>query len=98
MTGTPPHHDEVDGRGDRRMSPDLPRGTVNLIGGELDVDDPRLRTNRTSQSLHHCSIGYHPRHMNDLTMKLIPASAIKNTSKNRRCNKTDLIMRWSLTN
>jgi hypothetical protein len=27
---------------DRRMSPDLPRGTVNLIGGELDVDDPRL--------------------------------------------------------
>jgi hypothetical protein len=33
---------------DRRMSPDLPRGTVNLIGGELDVDKLRLRTNRTS--------------------------------------------------
>jgi hypothetical protein len=28
--------------GDRRLSPDLPRGMVNLIGGELDVDDPRL--------------------------------------------------------
>jgi hypothetical protein len=30
--------------------------------------------------------------------RLIPASAIKNTSKNRRCNQTDLIMRWGLTN
>jgi hypothetical protein len=26
--------------------------------------------NRTTQSLHHCSIGYHPCHMNDLTMKV----------------------------
>jgi hypothetical protein len=33
---------------DRRMSPDLPRGTVNLIGGELDVNEPRLRTNGTA--------------------------------------------------
>jgi hypothetical protein len=54
------------------MSPNLPRGTVNLIGGELDVDDPRLRTNRTSQSLHYYSIGYHQYHMNDLTMKAYP--------------------------
>jgi hypothetical protein len=30
--------------------------------------------------------------------RLIPTSAIKNTSKNRRCNQTDLITRWSLTN
>jgi hypothetical protein len=57
---------------DRRLSPDLPRGTVNLIGGELDVDDPRLRTNRTPQSLHHCSIGYHPCHTNDLATKAYP--------------------------
>jgi hypothetical protein len=57
---------------DRRLSPDLPRGTVNLIGGELDVDDPRLRTNRTPQSLHHCSIGYHPYHTNELAMKAYP--------------------------
>jgi hypothetical protein len=42
---------------DRRLIPDLPRGTVNLIGGELDVDDPRLRTIRSPQPLHHCSIG-----------------------------------------
>jgi hypothetical protein len=55
--------------GDRRLSPDLPRGTVNLIGGELDVDDPRLQTNRTPQSLHHCSVGYHPCHTNDLATK-----------------------------
>jgi hypothetical protein len=57
---------------DRRLNPDLPRGTVNLIGGELDIDDPRLRTNRTPQSLHHCSIGYHPCHINDLTTKAYP--------------------------
>jgi hypothetical protein len=57
---------------DRRMNPDFPGGTVNLIGGELDVDEPRLRTNRTSQSLHHCSIGYHPCHTNDLTTRAYP--------------------------
>jgi hypothetical protein len=54
------------------MNPDLPRGTVNLIGGELDVDDPRLRSNRTPQSLHHCSVGYHPCHTNDLGTKAYP--------------------------
>jgi hypothetical protein len=57
---------------DRRLNPDLPRGTVNLIGGDLDVDDPRLRTNRTPQSLDHCSIGYHPYHTNDLATKAYP--------------------------
>jgi hypothetical protein len=30
--------------------------------------------------------------------RFIAASAIKNTSKNRRCNQTDLITRWNLTN
>jgi hypothetical protein len=29
-----------------------------LIGGDLDIDDPRLRTNGSSQSLHHYSVGY----------------------------------------
>jgi hypothetical protein len=57
---------------DRRMSPDLSKGTVNLNGGELDVDKPRLRTNRTSQSLYHCSVGYHPCHTNDLATKAYP--------------------------
>jgi hypothetical protein len=60
------------GLADRRMSPDLPRGTVHLIGGELDVDDPMLRTNRTSQSLQHCSVGYHPCHTDDLATKAFP--------------------------
>jgi hypothetical protein len=57
---------------DRRMSPDLQRGMVNLIGGELDVDKPRVRTNGTSQSLHHCSVGYYPCHTDDLAMKAYP--------------------------
>jgi hypothetical protein len=57
---------------DRRLSPDLPRGTVNFIGGELNVDDPRLRTNRTPQLLHHYSVGYHPCHTNDLATKAYP--------------------------
>jgi hypothetical protein len=26
----------------------------------LDVDDPRIRANKSLQSLHHCSTGYHP--------------------------------------
>jgi hypothetical protein len=54
------------------LIPDLPRGMVNLIGGELNVDDPRLRTNRTLQLLHHCSVGYHPCHTNNLAMKACP--------------------------
>jgi hypothetical protein len=54
------------------MSPDVPRGMVNLIGGELDVDEPRLWTIGTSQSLHHCSVGYHPCHTDDLAMKAYP--------------------------
>jgi hypothetical protein len=54
------------------MSPDLSRSTVNLIGGELDVDEPRLQMKRTSQSLHYYSIGYHPCHTNDLATKAYP--------------------------
>jgi hypothetical protein len=57
---------------DRKMSPDLLRGTINLIGGELDVDERRLRTIGTSQSLHHCSVGYHPCHTDDLATKTSP--------------------------
>jgi hypothetical protein len=57
---------------DRRMSPDLPRGTVNLIGGQLNVNEPRLQMIGTSQSLHHCSVGYHPCHTDDFTTKAYP--------------------------
>jgi hypothetical protein len=42
------------------------------LGGDLDVDDPRLRENGSSQSLHHCSIGYHPWHTSDLAMEAYP--------------------------
>jgi hypothetical protein len=30
------------------------------LSGDLDVDDPRLRANGSSQSLYHGSVGYHP--------------------------------------
>jgi hypothetical protein len=42
------------------------------LGGDHDIDDPRLRADRSSQSLHHLSIGYHPRHTSDLTTKAYP--------------------------
>jgi hypothetical protein len=29
------------------------------LGEDFDVDDPRLRANESSQSLHHYSVGYH---------------------------------------
>jgi hypothetical protein len=29
------------------------------LDGDLDVDDPRLRVNGSSQSLHQSSVGYH---------------------------------------
>jgi hypothetical protein len=83
---------------DRRMSPDLPRGTRNLIGEELDVDDTRLRTNRTSQSLHHCSVGYHPCHMNDLTMKAYPCKRNQEHKQEQEMQANNLITRWGLTN
>jgi hypothetical protein len=42
------------------------------LGGDLDVDDPRLRANGSSQSLHRCYVGYHPCHTSDLTKKAYP--------------------------
>jgi hypothetical protein len=30
------------------------------LSGDLDVDDPRLWMNDTSQSLHHCYVRYKP--------------------------------------
>jgi hypothetical protein len=49
---------------DSRMSPDLPRGTGKLIGGDLDVDDEGFEQRRFEpmQSLHHGSVGYQPVH------------------------------------
>jgi hypothetical protein len=42
------------------------------LSEDLDVDDPRLRANISSQSLHRCSIGYHPWHMSNLATKVYP--------------------------
>jgi hypothetical protein len=45
---------------------------ITWLGGDLDVDDPRLQANGSSQSLHQGSVGYHPLHMSDLTTKVYP--------------------------
>jgi hypothetical protein len=44
------------------MNPDLPRGTIKSIGGDLDVDDEGSEQHRFEpvQSLHHSSVGYQP--------------------------------------
>jgi hypothetical protein len=46
------------------MSPDLLRGTVKSIGGDLDVDDEGSKQRRFEpvQALHHGSVGYQPMH------------------------------------
>jgi hypothetical protein len=69
----PPHHNE------------LLRGSSKLIGGDLDVDDEVSEWNvKPLQSLHHCSVGYQSvRHELTSPRRLIPASAIENTSKNK---------------
>jgi hypothetical protein len=57
---------------DRIWRPDLLWGIITWLGGDLDVDDLRLRANDSPQSLHHCSIGYHPWHTSDLATKAYP--------------------------
>jgi hypothetical protein len=59
-------------------------GRGKLIGGDLDVDDEGSEQKfETLQSLHHCSVGYQSMQPK-LTSprRLIPTSAIENTSKN----------------
>jgi hypothetical protein len=50
----------------------LPWGMITWLDGDLDVDDLRLQANGSSQSLHHCSIGYYPWHISDLATKAYP--------------------------
>jgi mono/diheme cytochrome c family protein len=52
------------GPGGSKMSPDLPRGTGKLIGGDLDIDNEGSDQHQFEpvQSLHHGSIGYQPVH------------------------------------
>jgi hypothetical protein len=69
---------------DERLGPDPPGGRGKSIGGDLDIDDEGSEQNfKPLQSLHHCSVGYQSvQHELTSPRRLIPASAIKNTSKN----------------
>jgi hypothetical protein len=70
---------------DERLSTDLSRGSGKSIGGDLNVDDEGPERNiKPLQSLHHSFIGYQfvPCELTS-PRRLIPASAIENTSKNK---------------
>jgi hypothetical protein len=70
---------------DERLGPDLPRCRGKSIGEDLNIDDEGSEQNfEPLQSLHHYSIGnqsVQPK----LTSprRLIPASTIENTGKNK---------------
>jgi hypothetical protein len=66
----------------RRLGPDLSRGRDMSIGGDLNIDDEGFEQNvEPLQSLHQCSVGYQSmRHELTSSKRLIPASAIENTS------------------
>jgi hypothetical protein len=66
------------------LDPDLSRCRGKSIGGDLDVDDECSKQNfEPMSSLHHHLVGYQSvRHELTSPGRLIPASAIKNTSKN----------------
>jgi hypothetical protein len=68
----------------RGWGPDLLRGGAKSIGGDLDVDDEGSELNfELLKSLHHCHIGFQSvQHELTSPRRLIPASAIENTSKN----------------
>jgi hypothetical protein len=70
---------------DERLDPDLPRGRSKSIDGDLDVDDEGSKQNfKLLQLLHHSSIDYQSvRHEFTSLRRLIPSSAIENTSKNK---------------
>jgi hypothetical protein len=66
------------------MGPDLSRGRGKSIGGDLNIDNEGSKQNfEPLQSLQHRSIGYQSvQHELTLSRRLIPVSAIENTSKN----------------
>jgi hypothetical protein len=67
------------------LSPNLLRGKGKSIGGDIDIDDEGSEQNMEPlQSLHHDFVGYqYVQHKLTSPRKLIPASTIENTSKNR---------------
>jgi hypothetical protein len=81
------------------LRPNISWGVIIWFDGDLNIDDPRLRSNAYSQSVHDCVIGYHPWHEWPRHEGLSPPSAIKNKNKNKKNTiKIALIMRWGLTN
>jgi hypothetical protein len=68
----------------RGWGPDLLRGGAKSIGEDQDVDDEGSELNfEPLKSLHHCPIGFQSvQHELTSPRRLIPASAIENTSKN----------------
>jgi hypothetical protein len=69
--------------------PDLPWGRITWLGGDLDVDDQRLRANESSQSLHHYSVGYHSWHTSDLATKAYPCKHNEEHKQERNQNCVD---------
>jgi hypothetical protein len=69
---------------DKKLGPNLLRGRGKSISRDLNVDDEGSEQNfKPLQSLHHCSVGYQcMRHELTLLRRLIPVSAIENTSMN----------------
>jgi hypothetical protein len=70
---------------DERLGPNLLRDRGKSIGGDINVDDEGSEQNiDPSQSLHHCSVGYQSmQHKLTAPRRLIPTSAIEDTSKNK---------------
>jgi hypothetical protein len=51
---------------------DLSWGRITWLGGYLNIDDPMQQANRSSQTLHQSSVGYHPCHISDLAIESYP--------------------------
>jgi hypothetical protein len=66
------------------LSPIVPKGRGKSIDKDLNIDDEGSEQNfEPLQLLHHCLDGYQfMQHKLTLPRRLIPASAIENTSKN----------------
>jgi hypothetical protein len=67
-----------------RLGPDRLRGRGRSIGGDLDIGEEGSEQNlKPLQSLYYFSVGYQSmQHKLTSPRRLIPASAIENTSKN----------------
>src|SRR5947207_15689517 len=63
---------------------------VRLVGWSVGVAVLvwHARTNGTPQSLHHCCVGYHPCHTNDLAKKAYPCKCKREHKQEQRsCNQ-----------